>query len=288
MNPDSEDLVFAENAASAGLFKFRPYQTADDIDYTHSLLRGELYFATCQQMNDPFEMRMQLVFDKDKKRRRQRLMKVFIEPQKQAGVPVKDRIRLANQQVNQLEREPDAILYSAQEKNYERMQSECVVFCMSANREHPLLWSHYANRHRGLCVRLDHSASPFRFAHKVKYTKKFPETVYPFADEYSEEVFRNCILTKAEYWNYEDEFRLWSVRMGNPSWHMGYKWINERKVQIETSAIKGVTFGAWMPSEQRQDVIEICREYCPHVEFDEAIILNDRYELAFSELSDSV
>lgn len=168
------------------------------------------------------------------------------------------------------------------------MQSECVVFCISATRMHPLLWSHYTYRHRGLCIRFDHTLDPFRFSNKVTYTKDYPEVVYPFADEFDSQMIEKTVLTKAKYWKYEEEFRLWSIRMGNPSWRMGLSWLDERKVQIDTSVIKGVTFGAWMSPSKRQDVIEHCREVCPHVEFDEAIICNDRYELEFNPVAKSV
>lgn len=56
MNTVSKKLIFAGDTVSEGLFKFRKYETATDIERVRQLLRGQLYFSTCQQMNDPFEM----------------------------------------------------------------------------------------------------------------------------------------------------------------------------------------------------------------------------------------
>lgn len=288
MNTESTELVFAEDCVSEGLFKFRPYETDTDIERVRMLLSGQLYFSTCLQMNDPFEMRARLSLEKNTRLRRQRLKKTLIKIQSRQGISKKDQLKLVNQQISKLEKDPEARLRRVEQKANERMQSECVVFCVSATRRHPLLWSHYADSHRGLCIRFDHTLEPFRSSNRVTYTKKYPEVVYPFVDEFSSDLLEKTVLTKAEYWKYEEEFRLWSIRMGNPKWHWGRTWLDERRVQINSSAIKGVTFGARMSPSKRRDVIEHCRKVCPHVEFDEAIVSDDRYELEFDQIGDSV
>lgn len=239
MNTISNELIFAENAVSEGLYKFRPYETATDIERVKSLLGGNLYFSTCRQMNDPFEMRVRMRLEKNARLRKQRLKRSFIRIYETQGKPINDRLRLANQRISQIENNPEPTLRKVEEQAYDRMQSECVVFCVSATRRHPLLWSHYADSHRGLCIHFDHTLDPFRFCNKVTYTKEYPEVVYPFVGEFDPGLFQKTVLTKAKYWKYEKEFRLWSIRMGNPSWHMGLTWLDERNVQIDTCAIKG-------------------------------------------------
>ncbi|MGN5480215.1 DUF2971 domain-containing protein (plasmid) [Cupriavidus basilensis] len=41
------------------------------------------------------------------------------------------------------------------------------VFCMTDRRDHPLMWSHYGDKHTGVCVEFASDVGPFQLANKV-------------------------------------------------------------------------------------------------------------------------
>ena len=82
--------------------------------------------------------------------------------------------------------------------------------CLSAIPTDILMWSHYADGHRGFCLEFDTSKHPFDRARQVRYTDEVP-TVDPLdaADLGSmADILELMMLTKAECWSYEHEWRL--------------------------------------------------------------------------------
>jgi len=67
------------------------------------------------------------------------------------------------------------------------------------------MWSHYAENHQGICLefRTDNN-SLFILAQEVIYRSEYPRWV----PQNLFEIAREMILTKAEDWSYEREFRL--------------------------------------------------------------------------------
>lgn len=71
------------------------------------------------------------------------------------------------------------------------------LLCFSKNWTNPVLWSHYANKHKGICLGFDLRRSTVREVH------------------YLQKPFRLCLaeaqdrlpFAKADYWSYEEEIR---------------------------------------------------------------------------------
>jgi hypothetical protein len=80
------------------------------------------------------------------------------------------------------------------------------VLSMSADGQHPLMWSHYADSHRGFVVEFDDLGLQFR---EVSYEEK--RVQQPFAECYKKDVF----LTKSSHWQHEQERRAF-VPVGDP------------------------------------------------------------------------
>jgi hypothetical protein len=81
------------------------------------------------------------------------------------------------------------------------------VLCFSRTWHDPVLWSHYADKHRGLCLGFD---IPDEWAKQVKYRwtrlGPEPENYQPRNDK---DTFGYKLLTtKFRHWEYEDEVRL--------------------------------------------------------------------------------
>jgi len=81
------------------------------------------------------------------------------------------------------------------------------LLCFSRKWSNPVLWSHYAEKHRGLCLGFD---IPDHLAKHVTYVgsrlKAELENVTPLTD--NDSFGFKLITTKYRHWRYEDEVRL--------------------------------------------------------------------------------
>lgn len=82
------------------------------------------------------------------------------------------------------------------------------VICFSTQWENPVLWSHYADKHKGLCLGFD---VPDEMAAIIEYTgKKLVVDVEKLIEggSLNEEKMLKILTTKFEDWQYESEYRV--------------------------------------------------------------------------------
>lgn len=82
------------------------------------------------------------------------------------------------------------------------------VLSLSAKPDHVLMWSHYADSHRGICLRFRASSTTpfFGRAQRVVYQVQRPalNVMHDTPHIQSEK----ALLTKADFWSYEEEWRI--------------------------------------------------------------------------------
>lgn len=75
------------------------------------------------------------------------------------------------------------------------------LLCFSRRWRNPLLWSHYAEKHRGICLGFDvANDNPLRVRYASKRVKLRPQLNFETAE--------TLLCTKYKAWSYEEEFRL--------------------------------------------------------------------------------
>ena len=83
------------------------------------------------------------------------------------------------------------------------------ILCFSEVWKNPLLWSHYANRHKGAAIEFEIKD---RIAHPIKYRKNRhvlnSGKPYQPNSRYGKEDIEGIWLTKYEDWGYEEEIRV--------------------------------------------------------------------------------
>ncbi len=91
------------------------------------------------------------------------------------------------------------------------------IICMSGGWRHPLLWGHYADKHKGICLGFDVDVSdpsqidaPSNVWRPIDYVETRP-TLSAFGVDHPNKMtpsdFARLSLTKFDAWKYEDEFR---------------------------------------------------------------------------------
>lgn len=98
----------------------------------------------------------------------------------------------------------EAILAPAMIKTRETVWSNKGIICFSETFEEPLMWAHYADNNKGLCLGFEISEQAQGSLTKISYVPKRIQW-----DENIDEKTMNKILTsKFKNWGYEKEIRL--------------------------------------------------------------------------------
>lgn len=87
------------------------------------------------------------------------------------------------------------------------------VYCLSEDPLNILMWSHYANSHKGICLEFDIKRDGFFYNNllPVQYRKRYPK--FELSDYQDEEnmmfaMHQQAICTKSILWKYEKEWRV--------------------------------------------------------------------------------
>ena len=93
------------------------------------------------------------------------------------------------------------------------------MLCFSADWINPVMWAHYSDKHKGLCLGFDIpdlNEDPKNDAGYVRYVPQ----VFPFPspaefdkmpDDEHVDFARSALFTKVDHWTYEKEIRSWGV-----------------------------------------------------------------------------
>jgi hypothetical protein len=139
----------------------------------------------------------------------------------------------------------DQLAEGAQTDLRQKLLAETRVFCPTAERCHPLQWTHYADQHRGVCLHFScASGSTLGQARAVKYRHERVPILIPLDRQSDDEITERMALAKADFWSYEHEYRVIAhdgVDSGVP--------LNQGFLQLEQPVLMGVTLGMRMPPE---------------------------------------
>jgi Protein of unknown function (DUF2971) len=130
------------------------------------------------------------------------------------------------------------------------LNEEAGVVCFSRTWSNPVIWAHYADQHRGLCLGFELSE---RLVHPITYVN----TRQPFPEldglDYDAKlaIMRQLLFTKFEDWRYEDEVRA--------------------SVQIDTEE-NGLYFVDWSDAQQLTEVIVGMRSATCRRELERALV----------------
>lgn len=84
------------------------------------------------------------------------------------------------------------------------------ILCHSAAITEPVLWSHYADKHRGVAFEISHTRDPQRLV-KIEYDKDRPvlDPARVTDRTYIAEIISALIRQKSRGWEYEQEYRVY-------------------------------------------------------------------------------
>ncbi|MCE1238630.1 MAG: DUF2971 domain-containing protein [Azonexaceae bacterium] len=175
------------------------------------IVECELYFAASSLFNDPFDLRPAFCLDASPE---QRWAEFFRLSQKYQPHLTEEQHRAEADAVLATSLSPENIIQTTQaiQALHSQALQEVGGFCVSTKPDDILMWAHYADSHKGVCLEFDGLSTLMANAQKVSYApKRVP--INPYVDSKLEMV-EKALLTKSLQWSYEDEWRLCRYKDG--------------------------------------------------------------------------
>jgi hypothetical protein len=234
------------------------YRTWTNSHHKKILTENQLYLATPKDFNDPLDCRIGNnygLLDTDEKieeyaeivteRHKVAVMKMGLDPQSE-----KQRIiRELQTDMKSVQKGDDEHIFTMQDKHFG-------VLSLSERFDSILMWSHYADFHKGFFVGFNEEkmrqSNLFGKGGPITYDTEFPK-IDPRNNRGMDKSFVQT-HTKAEDWAYEKEYRLTKLFFPNEPEQ------NARIVTFPAELISEVILGLKMPEEHKKEIIEIAKQ----------------------------
>jgi hypothetical protein len=196
------------------LYKYRPL-SENDFKFTHDIfINNELYFPHPDQFNDPFDCKIPPNL---KNVTKEQMLKYIenINPEKFAkkGIDLaKTKQAINNKPISELR-----AYFRDKFKSYQNMGVLSLSELKPCDKKNVgldiLMWSHYTDSHKGICMGFDYNKLLFdfngnpRLPDNVKYPRANEYNWNPFTDD-KKEICEKIFFTKALCWKYEQEWRV--------------------------------------------------------------------------------
>ena len=184
-------------------YKYRSLSGKDREYVQDTVTNGNIYLAKPESFNDPFDCSPAFspTFTDEGAHA---LAKRYLSRQN----PKWDEERLnsaARAFAQQTKGADMALVAQGLRDGYESVRKWLAVYCLSGNCTNALMWAHYADAHRGICIGFASDVDIFAEAQQVSYSH-VRHTVDPVHDS-NEQSLVNSLLLKSADWKYEQEWR---------------------------------------------------------------------------------
>lgn len=222
-----------------------------------TLISNQLYFSSLHQFNDPYDCYLSL-FDKISEDD----FKVYL---KNSNVP-EDIMNKYLDAFNKKGQEFVAPFVDA----YKGFIDYHGICCFTKGKDNMLLWSHYADSHKGVCLGFDYDLMIKKFPQydEVEYS----DVPFYFDIKNVDESIAKTILRKSTDWKYEEEIRFIMER--------------SKTVGFFQEALTEVNFGARCSKRDMMNIQYLVSKLnYPNCAFNTSFINTKKYQVEF-EASD--
>lgn len=248
----------------AHFYKYRPID-----QYLEPLLTsGSCYFPAPKELNDPFEVAPLLHYDPKGKNSRKHVYRRAAQLSPELS-PAK-RLQFA-----------ENVLRAHSTPKPAGQSNEVGLYCLTTQVNSPLMWAHYANSHKGICIEFDSTKWLFSCANKVTYQENIP--VLDTANQSNKEFLDKICLTKAKCWEYEDEWRIISISGMSSTNRIASQYyaqmLGPGVHTLPIDCITGLVFGLRVEKATQNEIITLCESLGLNLTFSRIEIERHKFEL---------
>lgn len=256
------------------LHKYRSLEGESKEWVRRTILFDELYFSNPTEFNDPYDCSPVFVNSATEDEYKRSIKSLV--GRARAHLPRAERRRQARAMINMPNLRSEEFLSVIREK-VQRVLNSTGVLSLSATGVNVLMWSHYADHHRGICLRFRGTSSTafFGSAQPVIYQRERP-LLNAITDDPDSRV-EKALLTKADFWSYEKEWRIIRYEEGNGD--------NRGVQKFPSDLLDGIILGARISETDKSDVLSWVKLRKDPVQILQADLDTDAFRIVLSNLA---
>jgi hypothetical protein len=227
----------------------------------------KVYIPDPTTFNDPFECRPYLTIHKSSVMR-----EMYLKERAKHRFPTADKKTIRKMTLSAKRK---LLNHENIERAYEEFVKDTGVYCLSEKKDDILMWSHYSDGHKGLCIEFDASQEDTIFweAMKVVYKEEYP--IVNIMNIGKPDEFCNALLTKSKHWEYEQEWRILKFKR----WEGGPGAYN-----YPPKLLTGVILGALMEQQDKSRILHWISGYPNKINVYQARINRTKYQLDIEQV----
>ena len=246
MNLTKDELIIANQDMVNTLGTNILYKYRSDNEHTENIIKNSaLWFSRPREFNDPFDCYSVL----------EKFSKQDVEEWRENNnsykkASLKDKI-IANKHTNKL-------TYKKVKSIIDSVLNKIDICCFNKTEKEVLMWSHYSDKHKGMCMEFNIEYDPSFFI--FPYTVKYKSSIQPFnyfknnKTEEINELIKDIIITKNDKWSYEQE-----VRVIKYSEMINFSDLeNGKEVKFAPKALRKIIFGCKASEETISKYKDLC------------------------------
>ena len=219
-----------------------------------------IYFAGPNQFNDPFDCSLRYDLSGTEAEWRDYFARSLTELRPELAP--EEAANMVDAQMREGAFRNTRFLKSISDDALRHQNERLGILSLTADPTNILMWSHYADAHRGCCLEFSTSAPVFkgavnfRRAEHVKYAVEYPSVRFLDCVGKPDKHVEFTVLTKSDLWEYEEEWRITSLR--GPGLY-----------KFDELSLTGIICGHWMTEENvallkglvncRKPKVRLCR-----------------------------
>jgi hypothetical protein len=235
----------------------------------NTIEESNLFFSKVEYFNDPYELRPQFDFSFTDEE--------FLHKQKLIHI---------QKMTNKTEKEIDEDLSSIVENKIHRnphywqpfitqltqtIRDEVGILCLTTDPANILMWAHYAQQNRGICLGFSWSnvTEFFGEAQEIQYVDTLPK-INMFSLDINKQVDQ-MFFTKHNHWAYEKEWRI--IEENGPG-----------RKKYPQELLKEIIFGLNVPDKDKERIINLTKKHNKDIKFFTCYANPNDYQFSLHEL----
>lgn len=252
------------------LYKYRIWE---DDHQKRVLTHNELFFASADLFNDLFDASLPFQYDKAEMTDENIMKKLLLIGRSMwSDISEVELNRRATERINSGELKSDEYWRNQYQESKKLNIKRFGICSLTSKNDNLLMWSHYANSHKGFCIGFDKFElfeTTQGMLGRVSYSDSFPQMPM-FGDNTAN--FSMLIMTKSKHWEYEDEYRI-------------SKTFAPRKIfKLNDKAIKEIILGCRIEPKSREEIIKAAQSKKTKIRIFDSVIDDIDFKINLVEI----